>query len=326
MDYLKLPKVELHLHLDGSLNIDLVSKITKKKKEEITNILVAPDKCIDLNDYLKRFTFPVSMMQTKDDLELFSYELSKDLEKDNVIYAEVRFAPNKHIMKLTLSEVVESIINGFKKGNVEINLILCMMRGDFFEDNLNVILLAEKYLNKGVCAIDLAGAEALYKTKDYEELFKIASRKNIPFTIHAGEADSAKSIADAISFGAKRIGHGIRITEDDDLMKLVKDKNILLEICPTSNVQTNVINNIKEHNIKTLYEYGLKISINTDNRTVSNTTLTKEYELLENNFQFTKEDFIEMNLNAIDAAFLSNEEKQELKEKYLKLIEVSYEK
>ena len=171
-----------------------------------------------------------------------------------------------------------------------------------------------------MCSVDLAGAEYIYKTSDYKELFDYVKANKIPFTIHAGEADGPSSIKAAIDFGATRIGHGIRAIEDPTLVELLKEKNVLLEVCPTSNIQTNVVDNINNHPIKDLYKNVL-VSINTDNRTVSNTTLTKEYNLLKI-INFTEEDFIKMNIDALRKAFISEEEKEELIRKYNSLKEV----
>ena len=173
------------------------------------------------------------------------------------------------------------------------------MRGASYSDNLKTIEVAEKYLNKGVVALDLAGDEKHFKTKDYEELFKIAKEKNIPFTIHAGEADDASSVLDAISFGAKRIGHGIRIIDDNYATSEVIKNNVTLEVCPTSNFQTKVIDSYKNHPIKKLYEKGVLITVSTDNNTVSNVSLSNEYERLKSCFDFTDKDLLTFNLNAI---------------------------
>ena len=170
---------------------------------------------------------PLKVMQTKENLSRIALELGEDLEKDDIIYAEVRFAPQLHTKNgLSYDDIVFSVIEGFKKCNIKINVILCMMRGASYINNLKTIEVAEKYLNKGVVALDLAGDEKHFKTKDYEDLFKMAKEKNIPFTIHAGEADNANSVLDAISFGAKRIGHGIRIIDDNAAIDEVIKNNI----------------------------------------------------------------------------------------------------
>lgn len=317
----KLPKVELHIHLDGSIRPSTAAYLLNKSIEDVSNNMIASDKCEDLNEYLTKFDYPEKILQTKENLERVAYELALDLKKDNVIYAEIRFAPLKHIKEgLTLDSVVDSVLDGLSRVNIKTNLILCMMRNDTYSDNLKVIELASKYLNKGVGGIDLAGAEALYKTSSFKELFIMAKKYNIPFTIHSGEADGYDSILATINFGATRIGHGIRAIEYDDLINLIIDNNILLEVCPTSNVQTNAVDKYTDHPIKKLIDKGVNVSINTDNRTVSNISLNLEYKKLQESFGFTKELFIKTNLNAIEHAFVSLDEKAKLKKEYLEII------
>ena len=318
MNIQSFPKIELHLHLDGSVRVDTACKLSGLSIEKVKNMMIAPKKCRDLNDYLQKFSLPNEIMQTKDHLVRIAKELVEDLKKDNVIYAEVRFAPLLHTKKgLSLEEVIESVLLGLKDDSLHVNLILCMMRQFDFIDNLKTIDLASKYLNQGVVAIDLAGDEKSYPTSNFKELFKIANDKHIPFTIHAGEADGKDSLLSAIEFGAKRIGHGVRCVEDEQISNLIYKNNIVLEICPTSNIQTNTFKNYQDHPIKNLYDKGLLVTINTDNRTVSNITLTDEYTKLVKYFNFTLEDFKKMNINALKNAFLSDE----LKEKYIKVID-----
>lgn len=316
-----IPKVELHIHLDGSIRPSTAAYLLNKSIDDVSNNMIASDKCEDLNEYLTKFDYPEKILQTKENLERVAYELALDLKKDNVIYAEIRFAPLKHIKEgLTLDSIVDSVLEGLSKVNIKTNLILCMMRNDTYDDNLKVIELASKYLNRGVVGIDLAGAEALYKTSSFEKLFGIAKKYNIPFTIHSGEADGYDSILAAINFGTTRIGHGIKAIEYEDLINLIKDNNILLEVCPTSNVQTNAVDKYTDHPIKKLIDKGLNVSINTDNRTVSNISLNLEYKKLQESFGFTKELFIKTNLNAIEHAFVSLDEKAKLKKEYLEII------
>ena len=314
-----LKKVELHVHLDGSIRPNTISELLNMDLEDAINESTLKTKAESLKEYLDKFDIPLKIMQTKEHLERVSKELAEDLLNDNVIYAEIRFAPNKHLNDgLTLDEVVTSILKGLSKVPIKTNLILCMMRGDSYQENLNVIKLAKKSLNKGVVAIDLAGNEAAYPVMEYQELFAIAKKENIPFTIHAGEGDDSESVKNAIQIGAKRIGHGVRSIEDESTLNLIKDNDITLEVCPKSNLDTNMYASLKDHPIKELWNKGIKITINTDNRTVSNTTLTKTYEELVKTFNFTKEDFIKMNEYAINCAFISKKEKKELLERVCK--------
>lgn len=323
MNYLKtLPKVELHLHLDGSVRPQTASQILNEDRTQMEKEMIAPLDCTDLNEYLTKFEIPEKVLQTKENLERVAKELAEDLKEENVIYAEIRFAPMKHLKKdLTKEEVVESVLKGLSEVDIKTNVILCMMRGASYEENKEVLTLAKKYLKKGVCAIDLAGAEALYKTEEYRPLFTQAQKDGIPFTIHAGEADGKESIHSALSFKTKRIGHGVRITEEERLIEKVKKENILLEICPTSNIQTAIFKTYQEHPIKKFYEQFIPVSINTDNRTVSNTTLTQEYQHIIKNLNMTVEEIIHMNKNAILHAFLEEKEKESLLAKYTEMVE-----
>ena len=309
-----MKKIELHLHLDGSLNINLVNNLLGKN---VTNKLISSNDS-SLKEYLEKFSMPIEILQSYENIRLFSYSLAKELVKEEVIYAEVRFCPLFHTKIINVDNVIKAIVEGFSmvKG-IKINLIFCMMRNFSFEDNLKIIELAKKYLANGVCGIDLAGDEASYKTSSFEKLFNIAQSYNIPYTVHAGEADSYESVDSAIKFGAKRIGHGINSINNINTIKKLIDNNVTLEICPKSNLDTHAVDCIENHPIKKLYDAGVKITINTDNRTVSNTSLEYEYQLLRDTFNFTDDDFLKFNLNAIDAAFISDKEKNKLRKQLI---------
>lgn len=308
-----MKKIELHLHLDGSVNLSLASKLSNLNLDTTKNKMIAPLKCHDLGDYLKRFSFPISLMQSIKNLENIASNLADDLIKDEVIYAEIRFNPLAFTNNLTLDEVITSILKGFENKKIKTNLILCMMRGYSYDDNLKIINLAKKYLGKGVVAIDLAGDEKKFKLKEYIPLFEYAKKLNIPFTIHAGEVDKT-DIIDAINIGTKRIGHGVFAIEDKKLIDLIVKKDILLEVCPTSNIQTNAFKDYMNHPIKKLYDLNVKMNISTDNMTVSNTTLEHEYEMLKKYNNLTDLDLVKMNKESINYAFLSDLEKEELKQ------------
>ena len=319
-----MPKIVLHLHLDGSIDMEDAYlwakedglKITKKELEQELQV---NDDCHNLNDYLEKFDLPCKLLQTCERLEKTSYHLFLKLSKMNVKYAEVRFAPNKHLAKkLTLDDVVISVINGMNKANVETGImggiILSMMRGDSKEDNIRVINLAQKYLKKGVVAIDLAGAEAIYPTIDYIDLFRYAKIKGIPFTIHAGEAAGVESIKAALDAGAQRIGHGIRAIDDEAIQKIIIDKQVLLEVCMTSNYQTEAVKG--KHPIEKLYNNGIKISINTDNDTVSNIDINKEYTKILNETDLTMDDLGKCNKESIDYIFADQIVKDKLQKEF----------
>lgn len=312
----KLKKVELHLHLDGSITRQYVKDKYNLSDEEINTKMVASKKCQNLNDYLECFDFPISIMQTEQELKDITIDLLNNLKEQNIIYAEIRFAPQFHTKNgLTQEDVLKAVLSARDSVDIKSNFILCVMRGkDNIDENYETVNLAKKYLRKGVCAIDLAGAEAIFKTSEYHDIFEYAKKLDIPFTIHAGEADGPTSIKDAISYGAKRIGHGVRAIEDENLLKEIIKEGIYLEVCPTSNIQTCICDTYSTHPIEKLYKMGVKTTINTDNMTVSNTTLDNEYEKLLEETDLEIKDIINMNINSINAAFISNEEKEKLME------------
>ena len=322
-----IPKILLHLHLDGAIDIDDAFKWVKEdgikiSKKDLLRELQVDEECHNLNDYLKKFDLPCKLLQTCERLEITSYHLFQKLAKLNVVYAEVRFAPLKHLEKgLTLDDVVISVINGFNKANVESGImggiILSLMRGEEYEKNKKVVDVAKKYLGKGVVGIDLAGAEALYPTKDYVQLFSYAKTLEIPFTIHAGEAAGVKSIKAALDIGAKRIGHGVKVIDDEALMERVIKENILLEVCVTSNYQTEAIK--RRHPIEKLYRKGVKISINTDNDTVSGININREYARILQETKMDIEDLIKCNTNSIPFIFADDKTKNKLLNMYEKI-------
>ena len=317
----EMPKAILHLHLDGSLRPETVYKWLKEQGQDVTleqvqqELMVDKD-CRDLNEYLQKFDLPLQVLQTEDHIEQATYELFEDLAKQNVIYAEVRFAPSLHTKKgLKYDQIVETAIIGMNKAKeefgIEGNLILCCMRGnDNEKQNLDTVEVAEKYLNKGVCALDLAGAEALFPTASFENVFNKAKKSKIPFTIHAGEADGPGSIRKALEFGAKRIGHGVRCLEDLKLVGELARKGIPLEVCPISNLQTKATG--EPHPIEELYKKVIA-TVNTDNNTVSNTSIYEEYRYILENTNLGIKDLIQMNINAISGAFISPQKRAELK-------------
>lgn len=312
-----VPKVELHVHLDGSVRVKTVAELLHKNESEVKMQMMCDQKTLSLTDYLTKFELPLEVMQTKENLQRITRELLEDLKEEHVIYAEIRFAPFFHTKQgLTQEEVVKSIIEVMDSmDGISCNVILCCMRQDLVYENQNnfkTLEVAHKYLHHGVVAIDLAGDESLYPTSQFESLFLKARQLGIPYTIHAGEASDYHSIESALDMGAFRIGHGIAAIQNIGLLKKLKEKKILLEVCPQSNMDTQIVRNKKDHPIKQLYQTCL-VSINTDNRTVSNITLTKEYEDFIRLLNFSLEDIKICNLNAIEHSFLKEDQKEKLK-------------
>ena len=321
IDLKKIPKIELHVHLDGSLNIDKISEITKEDKKVLEEKMTAGEKLSSLKDYLDKFDYAVSLLQIPDLIRKLASSLREDLIKDNVIYAEVRYAPLKHISYISMDEFIDIVYEELNKDKkLKVKLILCMMRNDSKLNNMKVINLAKKHLKKEVVGIDLAGDEDSYPTKDFKDLFDYANELKIPITIHSGESTNYKEVEAALNMHAKRIGHGIRSIDNFDLINKLKDNNILLELCPTSNVQTNSVDIYKNHPIKLFSLLGVTYSINTDNRLVSEIDLSREYKKLIDNRLVTIEGILKSNLNAIKYSFLTEEEKVTLFKKYNDLL------
>lgn len=304
--------IDLHLHLDGSLTPAYVISQAKKQgldlpvweEKELVKYMTAPADCRDLNEYLEKFDLPCSVMQTEDALTEAVLDVCRQMEAQGMKYVEIRFAPQLHTKKgLTQRQVTEAAIKGLPQGKgLEAKLILCCMRMENNEkENIETIRMAEEYLGKGVAAADLAGAEAIFPTKSFEPVFRMAREAGVPFTIHAGEADGPKSIWTALKFGAKRIGHGVRCLEDETLVEYLREHRIPLEVCPTSNFQTKAVKG--EYPLKKMLEKGLCVTLNTDNTTVSGTTLEKEFEVARTRLGVTEEELEILKANAEKARF-----------------------
>lgn len=315
--------IDLHLHLDGSLPIKTVLKLAKlqnialpgEDESTLRKYLAVSPSAKSLNDYLRCFDLPLMLLQSCEAVKIALYELICELKEQGIIYSEIRFAPQLHTKcGCTQREIIEAAITGLDKAqkdfNTKSNLILCAMRGGSEEDNLLTVSLAAEYLGNGVCAVDLAGAEALYKTELYRNVFSLAARLCVPFTIHAGEADGVQSVKTAIEFGARRIGHGVAAVYDDELLDEIKRKNISIECCLTSNLQTKAVSRLENHPIKDFLRLGINATINTDNMTVSDTTVEKELSLLSDIApEISRKTLMR---NAVNAAFLSDNEREEL--------------
>ncbi len=314
----KLPSIDLHLHFDGSLPIEFVKREADKKgivlDKDIKSLLTVASDCKNLGEYLEKFDFPLSFLQTIEGIESGMYSLCKELIKDNTIYAEIRFAPQLHLQKgLTQEEVVEAAISGLQKSELCGGLILCCMRGDDNTiQNLETVRVTKAFLGKGVVACDLAGNEIAYPTKGFAELFETAKKLKVPFTLHAGEASGPESVMRAIEFGASRIGHGVRSLESSEVTTLLAKRGIPIEVCPTSNINTCVFEGIDSFPLRRLMDSGILVTVNSDNRTVSGTTARRELELLAEVFALTKEEQQALLINSAKAAFCDEKTKEKL--------------
>lgn len=315
---------DIHLHLDGSMTVDMIKELAKEQEmelpysdEELRKMLQVNDDCSDLNEYLEKFSFPLLFLQTPEGLSKSVELLCEELAEIGLIYSEIRFAPQLHCDQgMTQKEAIEAAIAGTKNSPIPVTLILCCMRGDDNHNmNIETINLTPNYLGKGVGAVDLAGAEALFTTDKFSDIFALAAQKGIPFTIHAGEADGPSSVYKALEYGAMRIGHGVRSAEDDALMEILSKNNIILECCPTSNINTAIYKSIEEFPYRTFLDKGVKFTINSDNMSVSNTSVKKEFIALNDAFGIKRGELLQLLNNSIDRAFTTEENKTLLKKK-----------
>ena len=324
MDYSSLPKVELHLHLDCSMSYDVVTAIKPSvTPEEYRKKFIAPPKCADLADYLTRAFHAVALLQTEEQLRLVTLDLFKQLKADNVIYAEIRFGPMLHTAKgLTPEQVVrtvnEATEEGVRQTGIQAGLILSTLRHYTEAQSMQTVELARQFRGPGsrVFGFDIAADEAAYPIDNHIRAFQYAKAHDIPRTAHAGEARGAGSVWETLeNFEPSRLGHGVRSAEDPELLVWLRDNNIHLEVCPTSNVQTNVFNRIEDHVADLLFRSGISMSINTDTRTISKVTLEDEYRVLESVFGWGPEQILKCNLEAIDHAFCPPEWKSRIRDR-----------
>ena len=314
------PKVELHLHIDCSLSYRFVSKylpgISLAEYERTYN---TPVNCCSLNDYLACAQAAIALMQTKDQIYDATRDVIEQLESDNVIYAELRFAPLQHLQQgLTPEEVVEASIAAINdySGKVKVNLLLCTLRHFSKVESDITARLVINYHGKGVVGLDLAADEVGFGLENHESAFKLVREQGIPCTAHAGEARGAESVIETLSLlKTKRIGHGIRSVEDSALLDILKRNQIHLEICPTSNHITRVYPEGVNYPINQLLMNRISFGINTDGRAISNVTLEDEYHWLHHEKGWNFQDMLFVNEQALQAAFISEEEKEILRVK-----------
>lgn len=321
VDAKKYALIDLHIHLDGSLSLasaralaDMQGIALPEDDETLLRMLRVSDNCQSLNEYLEKFALPLTLLQTSEAISEAVLRLCRELAEQGLAYAEIRFAPQLHCERgLMQDAVVEAAIRGMEKSGFYASLILCCMRGgDNLQKNLLTVEVASRFLGKGVCAIDLAGAEALYSTDSFAEVFEYARSLSIPFTVHAGEADGPESVYAALSFGARRIGHGVRSVEDGALLKRLAESGVVLELCPTSNLNTRVFERIEDYPLRKLLDAGVRVTLNTDNTSVSNTTLAREYQLIADTFSLTEGEIRQLAISSLKAAFLDDAEKERL--------------
>ncbi len=315
--------IDLHLHIDGALSVATAISLANMQeitlpvqdKKRLCRLLSAPENCKDLNEYLECFALPCSLMQTREAISEAIYRIQEEQKENGLIYAELRFAPQLHTEQgLSQEEVVKAAIDGLNRSDLKANLILCCMRGNSnFDANMETVRLADVYRNQGVAAVDLAGAEALYPTSNFKDIFLYAKELDVRFTIHAGEAAGADSVRTAIELGASRIGHGIHSITDTDLLEMLVQKQIPLELCITSNLQTKAVDKLENYPLRYFMKRGILVTLNTDNPSVSNTTMRNELTLAKQNFNLSENEIRQLLLNSAEASFADTKTKTDLK-------------
>ncbi len=332
LDFLHaLPKTDLHVHLDGSLRLGTVRELAAKHDlgfdfqtdEDVRAVCQVPDDCESLVDYLRVFDITLKLMQTAAELTRIAYELAEDAHRENVRYMEVRYSPLLHTNKgLDYDSVVAAVQEGLDLARRQFGIvcgqIICGIRHISAESSLELAELAVRWKGRGVVGFDLAGAEKDYPAKDHIAAFQKVLNNNISITIHAGEAFGAPSIHQALHYcRARRIGHGTHLIEDPDLMNWVNDHRIPVEICLASNLQTKAIPDYQSHPIRRFMEEGLRVTLNTDNRLVSGTTVTNEFRLAVENYGLSEDEVLGLVMNGFKSAFLPLKEKTQLVDQVL---------
>lgn len=322
----KLPKVDLHCHLDGSIRTETILELAKMQDyhlpadnvEDLRKYVRVPRDCKCLSDFLKRFEIFYPLLTNKYALERITYELCELCASEEVKYLEIRFAPVlQRTEDLPMNKVIEAVLKGMKKGEAEYpikcGLILCLYRGTSMEDIFRTARCAVELKEEGVCGIDIAGDESRFPLKIFEKPIEYCKNAGLPVTIHAGEASGPENIREAIRIGADRIGHGVTLWKDEELMREVADKSIPLEVCLTSNVHTQVVDDYASHPVRKFLESGIKVTLNTDDRGISGIYMTYEFrKALE--IGITVNDLVKIIINGVESAFLKSAEKDKLKE------------
>jgi adenosine deaminase len=330
-----LPKTDLHCHLDGSLRLSTILELAERSgvKLEYTNedqlraAIGMGKNHASLEEYLKGFDITLAVMQTEEAIYRGAYELGEDAAKENVRYMEVRYAPILHTRSgLPLPNIVEAALEGLADAKrdygIEGRIILCGIRNMSPATSFQMAELAIAFKHAGVVGFDLAGAELDYPAKDHVEAFRLILNNNVNCTLHAGEAYGPESIHQAIHYcGAHRIGHGVRLAEDGDLLNYVNDHRIALEVCPSSNVQTGAVPSLDRHPLRFYFDYGIRVTINTDNRLMTDTSVTKELWLAHQKLGFTLEELKQIIIMGFKAAFLPLRERRNILSSALSEIE-----
>jgi adenosine deaminase len=314
----RLPKTELHCHLDGSVRPRTVLELAQEQKVKLptnnlarlTRLMQAGRRTRNLGDYLKIFDITLSVMQQKDALYRIAYELVEDCADEQVKHLEVRYSPILHRKRrLSFEDIVDPVIAGLRDAGARLDLstgvIICGIRSMSPKVSIELAELAVAYKGRGVLAFDLAGQEKDYPAKAHREAFTIIHKNHVNSTVHAGEAFGPASIGQALHYcGAHRIGHGTRLHEDDDLLRYVRDHRVPLEMCLSSNVQTRVARTASMHPFGRYFRQGLRVTLNTDNRLMSATTVSQEIALAARAFRLSPYEIKRIIINGFKSAFM----------------------
>ncbi len=315
------PKIELHLHLDCCLSYQAVSRLNPTISENVyQEKFLLPAHCRGLPEFLSRVPNSLSLLQTPEGLRVAVEDVFQQLKADNVVYAELRFAPLQHLENGLASEKVVEIVEKAvdrccREYGINARLILCTLRHFSEAEGFETVKLIEKFQGSRVAALDLAGDEAGFPLAAHIPAFEYARNQQIYRTAHAGESVGAKSVWETLThLQPSRIGHGVRSIEDERLISHLKAEKIHLEVCPICNVRINIFDSYANHPIDDLYRKGISVGVNCDGRALPENSLVQEYEKLTKVFGWQKEDFLACNLNALEAAFIPENEKDLLKD------------
>lgn len=317
----QIPKVELHCHLDGSVSMATLTELAEKEHMPLTelNQVVAPPDCTSLLDYLKGFEIILALLQSKENLTVATIDVIEQAAKDHVRYLELRFAPMLHQEQgLTLKEVIEAVTTGVAIGeerfDIKVRVLICGMRNHLPEKNLELIETVANLMTPAspIVGFDFAGDEANYPPETLKELIAVLQERSLSFTLHAGECGCPRNVYESVNLGAKRIGHGVALEQSLEMMAFCQEREVLLEICPTSNLQTKAVASLAEYPLRKFLDAGLLCNISTDNRTVSNTNLVKEYQLMVDYCQLSLAELAKINRDSLEKSFASAALKKEL--------------
>ncbi|HUJ73072.1 MAG TPA: adenosine deaminase [Verrucomicrobiae bacterium] len=326
MNFKKLPKIDLHLHLDGAIRVPTIAELGDKlgvtlptyDPKKLAKFVQVDRDCRSLTDFLKRFEVFYPILPYAITQERIAYELCEDCARDNVIYFETRFAPSLACNeKFTMEDAVLAALEGLRRGqrdfSVRCGLILCCYRSITTQQNIDTVKLARKHRASGVIGIDLAGDELHYPAAPHAEVFALARKLEIPITIHAGEGGKSENIREAVfDHGATRIGHGVALGQDSELLKRVRDRGTVFEICLTSNLQTCSVPSLQTHPFQRFFDEKVRVTLNTDDPAISDITLTDEFELAARAYKLTPAQIRELLVNAAQAAFAEPSVRREL--------------